>query len=61
MKTDRSCAEILAVLLRHGQWFRSAIELDTYVKDDDIDGETLKAEARRVYARETGKPAPEFE
>lgn len=63
--SDRSCAEILSLLLKHGQWFPSAIEIDGGGHAPGARevswGEDLEAEARRAVERETGKPAPERE
>lgn len=54
--SDRSCAEILALLLKHGSWYPSAIELDNYVRDEKgerlVDGQELHAEAIRAINRE---------
>jgi hypothetical protein len=63
--TDRSCAEILAVLLRYGApWYHARIET-VYDENgravDTVSGAELEAEARRAVERETGKPAPERE
>lgn len=48
MTPPRSPFEILRILLDHGQWFTSAIELDTNERLPDgrhVDGEALRAEA----------------